>query len=144
LLRESLPTPAINKFHAAGQFLLIFNPRVARELAREGFDRTAIRNWVFERARYRVGRLRQAGLYDSSDTLRSYWGWRHDAGIDLNTASDDDELPMVASPEDIHILVTGGYGQWWGGFSAGWGNYGGYARCGELTRQGSVASDSAT
>lgn len=129
VLREALPSPAINMFHANGQYLLTLNPRVSQELARGGHTRSSVRTWLFEHARYRVGRLREAGLFNSDDTLRSYWGWREDCGIDLSEATDDAELPMVKSLDDIHLLVTGGHGQWWAGFSAGWGNYGGYARC---------------
>lgn len=129
VMREALPSPAINMFHANGQYLVTLNPRVSQELARGGHDRTSVREWLFEHARYRVGRLREAGLFNSDDTLRSYWGWRDDCGTDLASAPDGAELPMVKSVDDIHLLVTGGHGQWWAGFSAGWGNYGGYARC---------------
>lgn len=128
LLRESLPTPAVNMFHANGQYLLVLNPRVAGELARGGLDRTDVRQWLFDNACYQVGRLRDANLLDTDDTLRSYWGWRAVDGPDMHGLRDDDELPMVRSIDDIHLLVTGGQGQWWGGFAAGWGNYGGYAR----------------
>lgn len=129
VLRETLPTPGVNMFHKAGQYLLSLNPRVASELARAGFDRTSLRKWLFENARYRVGRLREAGLLDRGEALGTYWGWSSDCGVDLELAEDSDELPMVRTPEDIHILVTGGSGQWWAGFSAGWGGYGGYAIC---------------
>jgi hypothetical protein len=131
ILRESLPTPAENTFHVNGQYLVTLNPRVAGELSKGGYNRTAVREWLFERARYRVGRLREAGLY-RSDLVRSYWGWRDDCGVDLKSASDNVELPMVKSVEDIHLLVAGGASQWWGGFLAGWGRYGGYARCGSI------------
>lgn len=129
VLRETLPTPGANMFHIAGQYLLTLNPRVAGELARAGFDRSSLRNWLFEHARFRVGRLREAGLMDRGEALNTYWGWSRDCGIDLEHAADHDELPMVGTAEDIHLLVTGGSGQWWAGFSAGWGAYGGYARC---------------
>ncbi len=132
LLRISLPVPTMNMFHSNGQYLVTFNPRVAQELARGGYDRPSIRSWLFEHARYRVGTLREAGLFDADDTLRSYWGWRSDCGIDLSTADDDTLLPMVKHEDDIHLLVTGGMGQWWGGVSAGWGDYGGYARSREI------------
>ena len=134
LLEASLPVPTMNMFHSNGQYMVTFNPRVAQELARGGFDRTRVRRWLFDHARYRVGTLRERGLYSATDTLRSYWGWRSDSGIDLETASDDTLLPMVKNERDIHVLVSGGMGQWWGGISAGWGDYGGYARSREIPR----------
>lgn len=134
MLSESLPSPGINMFHAAGQYLLTMSPRVAREVAAGGYDRTAVRTWLFEHARFRVDRLREADLLQGDDTARSHWGWRDDCGIDLTTVTDEDRLPMVRSLDDIHLLVTGGSGQWWAGFSAGWGNYGGYAKSVEIAR----------
>jgi hypothetical protein len=128
-LAESLPDPAVNMFHANGQYLLTLNPRIANELARGGYDRVAVRQWLFDNARYRVDRLREANLFSGDDIIRSYWGWREDCGVDLAKADDDTRLPMVKSVDDIHLLVSGGSGQWWAGFSAGWGHYGGYAQC---------------
>lgn len=129
VLRETLPTPGVNMFHNAGQYLLTLNPRVAAELANGGFDRDGLRTWLFENARFRVDRLRAAGLLERGEALNTYWGWSSDCGVDLEQVGDNDELPMVKGVADIHLLVTGGWGQWWAGFSAGWGAYGGYARC---------------
>jgi hypothetical protein len=34
---------------------------------------------------------------------------------------------MVDSPDDIHVMVSGGDGQFWVGFCPGWGEFGGFA-----------------
>jgi hypothetical protein len=130
MIGESLPSTTINMFHSAGQLLIVFSIRPAEELAKGGISKQDVKNWVFENARLNVGTLRRHGLgHESGDTLSTYWGTR---GLEkqrprLDDLADDVELPLVLSPDDIHVLVTGGDTQWWAGFCPGWGNYGGYA-----------------
>lgn len=131
VLAATLPTVGVNMFHAAGQFLVVFSPRVAQELARAGYGRQAVREWLFENARYELGRLRRLGLLVAGEPHQYYWGHRPGGPPDLSGLPDGTLLPMVERPEDIHILVAGGMGQWWVGFCPGWGNYGGFA----VTRQ---------
>ena len=54
VIASTLPTPGVNMFHAAGQFLLSFGLKPARELARAGFTKAAVKRWVWEHARYEV------------------------------------------------------------------------------------------
>jgi hypothetical protein len=130
MLAESMPSTTINQYHAAGQFMVVLSPNVARELGRH-MDKTQLREWLFENARYSVKRLREDGLLEGQrDPVNIYWG---EAGLadvqpDLFSLADDVKLPMVQSPDDFHILVAGGAAQWWGGFCPGWGAYGGFAR----------------
>jgi hypothetical protein len=56
-----------------------------------------------------------------------YWGHGVEDPPNLSTLPDDATVPMVETPDDIHVAVVGGESQWWVGFSAGWGAYGGYA-----------------
>lgn len=135
-LAESLPTTTINMYHAAGQFLLVLSLKPAHEFARGGYDKRMIREWLFENARYDVGDLRRRGLLGArNDQVSTYWGERRLLARrpDVENLPDDARLPMVESVDDIHIVVTGGGAQWWAGFCAGWGNYGGYARARPIT-----------
>jgi hypothetical protein len=126
LISSSLPVPAVNMFHAAGQFLLSFGARPAHELARAGYSKADVKQWVWENARFHVGRLRESGVIADEAHMR-YWGHGEPSAPDISTLSDDTLLPMVSSVDMIHVAVIGGDSQWWMGFSAGWGNYGGYA-----------------
>jgi len=126
LIATSLPVPGVNMFHAAGQFLLSFGARPALELARAGYSKNDVRQWVWDHARFHVGRLRESGILEEEAHMR-YWGHGEPSAPDLNLLADDVLLPMVRSVDMIHIAVIGGDSQWWMGFSPGWGNYGGYA-----------------
>lgn len=126
VLATTLPTTGINMFHAAGQFLVVITPKPARELARAGYSKDDVRRWIFENARYDLGMLRRWDLMVEDQTLAYYWGHVEDAPK-LPQLPDEERLPMVLSPEDIHLLVAGGLSQWWAALCPGWGNYGGYA-----------------
>jgi hypothetical protein len=127
VIATTLPTTGVNMFHAAGEFLLVFSPRPAQELARAGYTKQDIRTWVFEHARYHLGSLRRSGVLVGDEPHQYYWGHREGGPPDLTGLPDETLLPMVEAPDRIHILVTGGMGQWWVGFCPGWGNYGGFA-----------------
>jgi hypothetical protein len=145
LMGESLPTTTINMYHAAGQFLLVLSLKPAQEFARAGYDKSMIRQWLFDNARYDVGQLRHRGLLAVPDNpVSTYWGETRERSKrpDLDSLPDDARLPLVESVNDIHIVVTGGAAQWWAGFCAGWGGYGGYSQTRAMAIRQTVASTS--
>jgi hypothetical protein len=127
ILASSLPTPGINMFHAAGQFLLSFGTKPAQELARAGYTKAEVKQWLWEHARYDLGWLRRSGILVEGEGHMYYWGHGEEHVSDLHRLPDTTQLPMVRGPAMIHVAVIGGDSQWWVGMSAGWGNYGGYA-----------------
>jgi hypothetical protein len=133
VLAESLPSTGLNHFHAAGQVMLTLTPRVADSLARGGYSREAVRRYLFENARYDLGDLRRRGLVDApdqpADPVANYWGAEVLGDVRPSTRElpDETRLPLCESERDVHVLVSGGTGQFFAGFSPGWGGYGGYA-----------------
>jgi hypothetical protein len=126
VLQGSLPTPGVNMFHAAGEFMIVLSPRPAHALAAAGYTKSELCRWLFDNATYDAEALRQAGLLSGAEPLATYWGMAETVA-DGQTITDESRLPMVHSPEDIHIVVAGGSAQWWMAFLAGWGDYGGGA-----------------
>ncbi len=127
IIATTLPTTGVNMFHTAGQFLLSFGAKPAREVARGGLTKAEVKRWIWEHARYDLGALRGSGVLVEGEAHMYYWGHGEEAAPDLAGLPDGARLPMVRGPEMIHIAVIGGASQWWMGMSAGWGNYGGYA-----------------
>ena len=127
IIAGTLPTTGINMFHAAGQLLLSFGAKPAQELARAGYSKADVKQWVWENARYEVGWLRRSGVLVEGEAHMYYWGHGEEQMQDLARLPDDARLPMVRGPEMLHVAVIGGASQWWMGLSPGWGNYGGYA-----------------
>jgi hypothetical protein len=133
VLAESIPSTGLNHFHAAGQMMLTFTPRVALALTAAGYTREDVRRYIFEHARYDLGDLRRRGLLDApdqpADPVANYWGSEVLAEDRPNTWAlpDDALLKVCESEQDVHVLISGGTGQFFIGFSPGWGGYGGYA-----------------
>jgi hypothetical protein len=133
VLAESIPSTGLNHFHAAGQVMLTFTPRVAQTLAEAGISREDVRRYIFDHARYDLGDLRRRGLVDaddqSADPVANYWGAEVLDGVrpSTRTLPDAAQLKLCESERDVHVLVSGGTGQFFVGFSPGWGGYGGYA-----------------
>ncbi|HJN86684.1 MAG: hypothetical protein QGH97_00830 [Dehalococcoidia bacterium] len=137
VLACSLPTVAINMFHSAGQCLISFSGKVAQELDRGGYSKEALKEWLWKNAGYNVGWLKQSGILVGQVGDQHYWGHAVDDPPNPFNLPDDAILPMVETPDDIHVAVVGGESQWWVGFSAGWGAYGGYAVTKAITLPGS-------
>ncbi|MBI2957751.1 MAG: hypothetical protein HYY32_02800 [Chloroflexi bacterium] len=130
VIAADIPRPGANMYRAAGQFLLVFSARVARVLARAGYSKSDVKQWIWEHARFNLGWLRRNKIFaEGGETAYTYWG--HVRGKDrpnIQEMGDDAMLPMVLKPEDILCLVVATTtSQWWVGFCAGWGNYGGLA-----------------
>ncbi|MFC1929030.1 hypothetical protein ACFLXK_05480, partial [Chloroflexota bacterium] len=125
----SIARPGTNIFHSAGQFLLVFSTRVARALARAGYSKSDVKQWIWENARYNVGWLRRNKVLADGEILTTYWDTVHSKDRpNIHELGDDAMLPMVLSVDDIHCIVVGNStSQWWVGFCGGWGSYGGLA-----------------
>ena len=83
-----------------GDVLVAFGPEHAHTIASGGLSKRDVQQFLFERARNRVGLLKLRAMYKKEN-----WpDW-----VDVN---DDEALcPIVARPEDIHLVVTGGPGK---------------------------------
>ena len=83
-----------------GDVLVAFGPEHAHTVASGGLSKRDVQQWLFERARNRVGLLKLRAMYKAGN-------WP-----DWVNADDDEALcPIVGQPEDIHIVVTGGPGK---------------------------------
>jgi hypothetical protein len=131
VIATTLPTPGINAYFAGGEILVVLGPTPAGELARAGLDQAAVRQRIWEEARFELGALRRSGVFESERNT-FYWGIRAQSPA-LDALADDTLLPLVDGPEDFHVLVSGAAGQWWAAFCAGWGEFGGRAVTVEVT-----------
>ncbi len=126
ILAQSIPALGLIAFHSAGQYMVIIAPKPARTLADAGWKRSDVKEYLFENARWNLGQLREMEILDETDHVKTHWGGV-DGAPSVRDRSDNEMLPIVDSPDDIHVLVTGGSGQWWCAVLPGWGTYGGFA-----------------
>jgi hypothetical protein len=80
--------------------VLCLGPEHANEIARDGYTKQAVREYLFEHCRLPVGALRGRGYYAPGC-------WQ----AQLNEQDDDALVPMVSTPEHFWIVVAGGDGR---------------------------------
>jgi hypothetical protein len=87
-----------NNLLAGGWPLLSLGPEHAATIARDGYSKQDVKRFLFEAARYPLGRL--------GEEYRAYQ-------IEQRGAVDapDSTLPIAESPEAISVIVTGGAGK---------------------------------
>ena len=83
-----------------GDVLVALGPEHAHTIASGGLSRRDVQEFLFERARNKVGLLKLRAMYKEGN-------WP-----DWVDREDDEALcPIVGAPEDIHVIVTGGPGK---------------------------------
>ncbi len=87
-----------NNLLGRGFPLLSLGPEHAATIARDGYDKASIRQFLFEHARFPFARLGQE--YREQQVTR--------LGVVDDTAT---MVPIVESPDDINIIVVGGAGK---------------------------------
>jgi len=93
-------SPIYHQMHNGIPLIVALCPEHAEEIARAGFDRRAVREFIYEHARLPVSVLRDRGYYAP------------DAWKNLVDESNPDALvPIVASPDRIILVVAGGDGR---------------------------------
>lgn len=113
-----------NNTHTMGEALVCVSPSEARALHARGLKRADVQAELFLRARRRLDALRPCGpLRPGNDPEHFYVWWP--AWVDQSR--DDTMVPVVARPEDIHVVVTGADSIPWWAVCPGWGHLGGFA-----------------
>ncbi|MBI2908321.1 MAG: hypothetical protein HYX92_11790 [Chloroflexi bacterium] len=117
-LADTMSALGNNNSHVMGQTLVTFCPEATKILKREGWKKQDVKEFLFEKARRRLGETRNtAHDWDLANMFMPKW-------IDR----DDDSVlkPVVKGPEDIHVTVCGGSGCF-NSVCPGWGEMGGFA-----------------
>jgi hypothetical protein len=87
-----------NNLLGAGWPLLALGPEHAATIARDGYGKRQVKEFLFEHARFPLGRL--------GAEYRRYQVERR-----RMTDADDTMVPIVRAPEDISVIVVGGAGK---------------------------------
>ncbi len=113
-----------NNTHTMGEVLVVFTPSEARHLAALGYGRGDVQAELFELARRRIGDIRPRGPLRPDNSPAHWYSW-WPAWVDQS--SDDTLVPVVETPDDIHVVVAGADSIPWIAVCPGWGHLGGFA-----------------
>ena len=119
VIADSTATAGSSTMNGGGQVLLVLGPMTARTLANNGYDKNRIRLELFELARKPVS------LMNSNKFLNPEHPFHWAQIVDPNKSTD--LIPVLRKPEDLLIIVAGGWGSG-SGFNAvchGWMQAGG-------------------
>ncbi|MFQ5852909.1 MAG: hypothetical protein ACE5JU_20305, partial [Candidatus Binatia bacterium] len=122
VLADSMTTLGNSTMQAGGDMVLVIGPLVAKHLAAKGFTKANLRDALIERTRKPVR------LMKSNEYLGDTHPFHFSRFID---PQDEDALvPLVRKPENLLIMVAGGWGSGSGmcAFIPGWGQHGGFAQ----------------
>lgn len=123
-IADSMANIGNNNFHFGGETLVVIGVRAAASLARAGWTRNSIREYLYENARVSVRRADLGAKFDEKATDAPGWPrW-------VDPANKDAMIPVIRDPRNINLVVTGGWGAG-AAFCAicpGWGYLGGLAQ----------------
>ena len=116
VLADSMCTLGNAQMYVMGDTFVVLGPEHARILAQAGWKKRDIKLFLFEHARKPVGLLRHGGPPQGDSRRGLFWPKFVD--------SDDDNqmVPVVRRPENIHIVVAGGAGGPHSVYLPGWGS----------------------
>ena len=98
MIAGSIASMGSNNAYLYGEPILALGPEHAAILARDGLGKDDVRRYLFEHARIPRARWESGGMYGMGPTA--------DEPFPSETA-----LPMFLAPEDLTIIVVGGYGR---------------------------------
>lgn len=100
---STMATLGNNNMYVSGEVMLVLGRDHAGLLDDAGWQRHNVQEFLHERARLTVGRLRGHGMY-AHDIERNLWPrW-------VDRRDDDSPVPIVRRPSDFHVVVAGGVG----------------------------------
>ena len=98
MIAGSIASMGSNNAYLYGEPILALGPEHAAILARDGLGKGDVRRYLFEHARIPRARWESGGMFGMSPLAEDPF-------------SNESALPMFLAPEDLAIIVVGGYGR---------------------------------
>jgi hypothetical protein len=101
---DTMATLGGNNPYLGSDIVIVLGVEHARIVAREGWERRHVQQYLYERARIPLRRLRLGGMYGQA-VQRNFWArW-------VDRDDPDALVPVVRAHDDIKVLVAGGPGR---------------------------------
>jgi len=101
---DTMATLGSNNTYMASEILVVLGVEHASVVAAAGWARRHVQQYLYEKARRRVGELRRVGVY-GEQVQRNFWP------VWLDRDDDQALVPIARVPDDIKVLVAGGAGR---------------------------------
>ncbi len=119
-IADSMAAMSSWNMHVRSDMVVVLGPEQATICARAGWDRARVHEWLVRQAGRTAGDLRRGGNWRDERARR----------IGVDPACNDAFVPVIKDPQDLHLIVAGGWGPvsavahgWGGGSRAVHGRY---------------------
>jgi hypothetical protein len=125
VIAAHMRAPGSNNINWGGEALVVLGPVIAQRLARRGWSKRDVKQYLFEHGRAPLQELldRVGGL----ENLRRGGGGTARWPTWLDLKNPDTRVPMVRDPADLHLVVAGNAAMHFAALLPGWGYMGGLA-----------------
>jgi hypothetical protein len=113
-----------NNSTTQGQQLVVLSPFLAQHLDAHGWDRSRVRQHLWDCARRPLAQVRPRSAQRPDNDPRWWWPW---LPPDVDQSDDSSLVPSASDPASIHVVVSGASGGRFCAVCPGWGHFGGFA-----------------
>jgi hypothetical protein len=110
--------------HTLGEMLVVISPSMARSLAAGGWTRARVQEFLWQNARRRLGDIRVNADGSPAIEPSAHYDWWPDW---IDQSDPESRVPVTASPEAIHVVVSGADSIPCAAVCPSWGHLGGFA-----------------
>ncbi len=124
LVADQMRARGNSNTHTMGEMLVVFSPSMARQLAGEGFTRGRVQEFLWQNARRRIGDIRVEADGRPAVSAAARYDWWPDW---VDQEDPETRVPVTASPDAIHVVVSGADSIPCASVCPSWGHLGGFA-----------------
>jgi hypothetical protein len=124
LVADQMSARGNSNTHTMGEMLVVLSPAMARTLASEGWTRERVQEFLWRKARRRLGDIRVHPDGSPATEPSAHYEWWPDW---LDQSDPESRVPVTVSPDAIHLIVSGGDSIPCASVCPSWGHLGGFA-----------------
>ena len=104
MIAGTIAQTGANNIYYAGEPLVVIGPEHAASIAKDGFSKRDVKNFLFEHARVPLGNLSDDNIVRR---LKQFEPWLPG----LTAEQRDRPVPIIKGEEGVHVIVVGGAGK---------------------------------
>jgi hypothetical protein len=124
LVADQMSARGNSNTHTMGETLVVISPSMARTLSAEGLTRAGVQEFLWQNARRRLGDIRVNADGSPAIEPSAHYDWWPDW---IDQSDPESRVPVTASPEAIHVVVSGADSIPCAAVCPSWGHLGGFA-----------------
>lgn len=113
-----------NNIYTQGETLMVVPAFLAADWAARGWDKAGVRETVYRLSQRPLSEVRPRSAVRPDTSPEWFWDWLPDH---VDQSDESSLIPVVDSPGQIHIAVSGARGGRFLAVCPGWGHFGGFA-----------------